>query len=105
MRAEWIAAGDFPVSIFDVVLNGYTIRGSIVGARLDLEESLSFAADGKMKATIETQPLGSINDIFGRLKKGNVNGRIVLDIENDQRQPAAGREGELVGASGKPWRH
>ena len=24
--------GEFPVSIFDVVLNGYTIRGSIVGA-------------------------------------------------------------------------
>jgi propanol-preferring alcohol dehydrogenase len=98
--------GDFPVSIFDVVLNGYTIRGSIVGTRLDLEESLAFAADGKVKATIETQPLGSINDIFGRLKKGKVNGRIVLDLEGNARQaPVAGREGELVGASGKAWRH
>lgn len=27
--------GEFPVSIFDLVLNGYTIRGSIVGTRLD----------------------------------------------------------------------
>ena len=35
--------GDFPVSIFDVVLNGTTIRGSIVGTRLDLKESLEFA--------------------------------------------------------------
>src|SRR6201988_409291 len=98
--------GDFPVSIFDVVLNGYTIRGSIVGTRLDVEESLAFAADGKVKATIETLPLGSINDIFGRLKKGKVNGRVVLDIGGDARQVSgAGREGELVGASGKAWRH
>jgi len=72
--------GDFPVSIFDLVLNGYTIRGSIVGTRKDLEESLAFAADGKVKATIETQPLESINAIFDRLRHGKVNGRVVLDI-------------------------
>jgi alcohol dehydrogenase, propanol-preferring len=73
--------GEFPVSIFDVVLNGYTIRGSIVGTRLDLEESLEFAAEGKVKATIETLPLESINDVFSRLKKGQVNGRVVLDLK------------------------
>jgi propanol-preferring alcohol dehydrogenase len=72
--------GEFPVSIFDLVLNGYTIRGSIVGTRLDLEEALSFAAEGKVKAIIETQPLESINDIFQRLKTGKVNGRVVLTI-------------------------
>lgn len=72
--------GEFPVSIFEVVLNRYTIRGSIVGTRLDLEEALTFAAEGKVKATIETQPLESINDVFARLKTGKVNGRIVLAI-------------------------
>ena len=72
--------GEFPVSVFDIVLNGYTIRGSIVGTRLDLEEALSFAAEGKVKAIIETQPLESINDIFQRLKAGKVNGRVVLTI-------------------------
>jgi len=36
--------GEFPVSIFDLVLNGYTLRGSIVGTGLDLEESLIFAS-------------------------------------------------------------
>lgn len=72
--------GEFPVSVFDVVLNGYTIRGSIVGPRLDLEEALSFAAEGKVKAIIETQPLDSINDVFQRLKAGKVNGRVVLAI-------------------------
>ena len=72
--------GEFPISIFDVVLNRYTIRGSIVGTRIDLEEALTFAADGKVKATIETQPLASINDVFARLKSGQVNGRVVLQI-------------------------
>jgi alcohol dehydrogenase, propanol-preferring len=77
--------GEFPVSIFDLVLNGQTVRGSIVGTRKDLEEALQFAAEGKVKATIEEQPLGSINDIFDRLKKGKVNGRIVLDIAAESR--------------------
>jgi alcohol dehydrogenase, propanol-preferring len=72
--------GEFPVSIFDLVLNGQTVRGSIVGTRKDLEEALQFAAEGKVKATIEKQPLASINSVFDRLKKGKVNGRIVLDI-------------------------
>lgn len=78
--------GEFPISIFDVVLNRFTIRGSIVGTRLDLEEALAFAAEGKVKATIETQPLGSINDVFSRLKTGNVNGRVVLGIGSDALQ-------------------
>jgi propanol-preferring alcohol dehydrogenase len=75
-----LPAGEFPVSIFDVVLNGYTICGSIVGTRLDLEESLAFAAEGKVKATIEPLPLNSVNDVFDRMKKGKINGRVVLEI-------------------------
>ena len=81
--------GEFPVSIFDVVLNRYTIRGSIVGTRLDLEEALAFAAEGKVKATIETLPLESVNDVFNRLRTGKVNGRVVLGIGEQ-----AGREGK-----------
>jgi propanol-preferring alcohol dehydrogenase len=72
--------GEFPVSIFDMVLNRYTIRGSIVGSRLDLEEALSFAVEGKVKATIETLALESVNDVFKRLRTGQVNGRVVLGI-------------------------
>ncbi len=72
--------GEFPVSIFDVVLNRYTIRGSIVGTRIDLEEALAFAAEGKVKATIATQPLSSINEVFEQLKTGKINGRVVLGI-------------------------
>ena len=72
--------GDFQVSIFDVVLNRYTLRGSIVGTRQDLQEALAFAAQGKVKATIEQQPLESINAVFARLKEGKINGRVVLNV-------------------------
>jgi propanol-preferring alcohol dehydrogenase len=30
--------GEFPVSIFDLVLNRYTLRGSIVGTRKETEQ-------------------------------------------------------------------
>jgi propanol-preferring alcohol dehydrogenase len=63
-----------------MVLNRYTIRGSIVGTRLDLEEALTFAAEGKVRATIETLALESINDVFERLRTGQVNGRVVLGM-------------------------
>lgn len=73
--------GDFPLSIFDTVLNGVTVRGSIVGTRLDLQEALDFAGNGKVKATIATERLEHINDVFARMHKGDIQGRIVIDFE------------------------
>ncbi|HKD91892.1 MAG TPA: alcohol dehydrogenase AdhP [Terriglobales bacterium] len=78
-----LPAGEFPISIFDVVLNRHTIRGSIVGTRLDLQEALTFAAEGKVKATIETVPLESVNGVFERLRKGTVEGRVVFGIREE----------------------
>jgi propanol-preferring alcohol dehydrogenase len=72
--------GDFPVPLFDVVANCITIRGSFVGNREDMAETLAFAAEGKIKADIELQPLSAINEIFNRLEHGKVAGRIVLDF-------------------------
>lgn len=73
--------GDFPLSIFDTVLNGITVRGSIVGTRLDLQEALAFAGEGKVKATVETARLEGINDVFGRMRQGDIRGRVVLDFD------------------------
>ncbi|MEQ8464774.1 alcohol dehydrogenase AdhP [Coleofasciculus sp. E1-EBD-02] len=72
--------GEFPTPIFEVVLKRITIRGSIVGTRKDMQECLQFAAEGKVKPTLEKQPLEEINQIFDRLRNGQVNGRIVLQI-------------------------
>ena len=72
--------GSFPLDIFGMVLNGVTVRGSIVGTRLDLQESLDFAALGKVKATVSTDRLENINAVFQRMHQGRIEGRVVLDM-------------------------
>jgi propanol-preferring alcohol dehydrogenase len=72
--------GDFPTPLFDVVANCITIRGSFVGNREDMAECLAFAAEGKVKADIELQPLSAINEVFDRLEHGKVAARVVLDF-------------------------
>ena len=51
-----------------------------VGTRLDLQESLDFAAQGKVRATVHQGKLEDINDIFAKMHKGQIEGRIVLDM-------------------------
>ncbi|WP_019535443.1 alcohol dehydrogenase AdhP [Paenibacillus ginsengihumi] len=75
-----LPASELPIPIFDTVLNGVTVKGSIVGTRKDMQEALEFAARGQVKAMIEVQPLESINEVFERMEQGNINGRIVLKI-------------------------
>jgi len=72
--------GSFPLPIFDTVLNGLTVRGSIVGSRLDLQEALAFAGAGKVAATVATARLEEINAVFDRMRAGTIDGRIVLDL-------------------------
>lgn len=76
-----IPPGDFPVPLFDVVADCISIRGSFVGNREDLAQSLSFAAEGKVKADIELQPLTAINEVFTRLEHGDVPARVVLQFQ------------------------
>lgn len=74
--------GEFPVPLFDVVANCITIRGSFVGTRQDMAAALAFAAEGKVKADIELQPLSVINRVLDRLEHGDVAARVVLESEN-----------------------
>jgi propanol-preferring alcohol dehydrogenase len=97
MVLNGLPPGDFPVSIFDVVLNGTTIRGSIVGTRLDLKESLEFASSGKVKAVVKAEPLENINSIFERMHKGTIEGRIVVDYHmKESREKTENLREELV---------
>lgn len=71
--------GDFPAPIFDIVLKGLTIRGSIVGSRQDMAEALDFFARGLVHPTVETASLDDINEVFGRMEQGKIDGRVVID--------------------------
>jgi propanol-preferring alcohol dehydrogenase len=85
--------GDFPVPLFDVVANCLTIRGSFVGTRQDMAEALAFAADGRVKADIELQPLSAINTVFDRLQHGDVAARVVLEFPGVSAAAVPEREG------------
>jgi len=73
-----LPAGDFPASIFEIVLKGLTVRGSIVGTRQDLEEALEFYARGEIHPTVATRNLSEINVVFDEMKHGKIDGRVVI---------------------------
>lgn len=75
-----LPAGEFGLSIFDVVLRGLTLRGSIVGTRRDLAEALDFYARGEVSSTAAAEPFNSVNDILDRMKSGSLQGRAVLEL-------------------------
>jgi len=70
----------FELSIFDMVLNRKTVRGSIVGTRKDLEECLAFAAEGKVAVHYTLDRLENINQILAKMKGGKIQGRIVIQM-------------------------
>jgi propanol-preferring alcohol dehydrogenase len=80
MALVGLPPGDFALPIFETVLNRITVRGSIVGTRQDLVECLAFAGEGKVRAHFSWEPLDAVNDIFDRLERGTVDGRIVMRI-------------------------
>jgi propanol-preferring alcohol dehydrogenase len=90
--------GSFPLPIFEVVLKALTIRGSIVGTRLDLAEALSFAGEGLVHAITKAERIEDINDVFDRMRAGKIDGRIVLDIAGTHSGLAPKEEAVLTAA-------
>ncbi len=80
MALVGLPPGNFDLPIFDVVLNAKTVRGSIVGTRKDLQESLEFAGEGKVAAHYSMDKLDNINGIFDQMRAGKIDGRIVVSI-------------------------
>lgn len=75
-----LPSGEFSVDIFSMILNRKTIRGSIVGTRVDLDECLSIAAQGKIECTIQERKLEEINEILAEMQAGQIKGRVVLRL-------------------------
>ena len=66
--------------IFETVLNGITVLGSIVGTRKDLAEVYAIHAQGRTRVIRETRRLDEVNECFEEVEKGNVKARIVFDL-------------------------
>ena len=73
------ADNEVKLPIFETVLNGITIVGSIVGTRKDLREVFELHAAGKTRVIRETRPLDHVNEAIADVEAGRVAARIVLE--------------------------
>jgi alcohol dehydrogenase, propanol-preferring len=64
--------------IFETVLNGITVKGSIVGTRVDLREVFELHAAGKTHVIVEEHALDEVNECIERVDAGEVPARIVF---------------------------
>ncbi|MGW0566045.1 zinc-dependent alcohol dehydrogenase [Streptomyces tauricus] len=74
------AHGTIQVPIFDTVLGGTSVLGSIVGTRQDLAEVFRLHAAGRTRVIYETRPLDSVNESIDAVLHGHVKARIVFDL-------------------------
>jgi propanol-preferring alcohol dehydrogenase len=73
------ADNEVKLPIFETVLNGITIVGSIVGTRADLREVFELHAAGKTHVTREVRPLDQVNESIADVEAGRVTARIVFE--------------------------
>jgi alcohol dehydrogenase, propanol-preferring len=66
--------------IFETVLQGITVTGSIVGTRNDLAEVFQLHADGRTRVVSETIALDDVNEAIARVERGDVPARLVFTM-------------------------
>ena len=72
--------GAFELPIFETVLKGVSVIGSIVGTRQDLREVFALHAGGRTEVVIETRELDDIADSMDDVLAGKVPARIVFEF-------------------------
>jgi propanol-preferring alcohol dehydrogenase len=70
----------FPLPIFETVLRGIHVIGSLVGTREDLAEVFELHAAGRTRVELETRRLEQVNECFDDVLAGRVTARLVLDL-------------------------
>ncbi|MFJ8438978.1 alcohol dehydrogenase AdhP [Kitasatospora griseola] len=74
------ADGALELPVFDTVLNGTSVVGSIVGTREDLAEVFRLHALGRTRVIRETRRLDEVNGCFDEVLSGKVAARLVFDL-------------------------
>ncbi|GAB3292572.1 alcohol dehydrogenase AdhP [Parasphingorhabdus pacifica] len=68
--------------IFETVLNGITIIGSIVGTRGDVADVFQLHQQGRTKVIREARQLDEVNTCFEEVETGRVKARLVFDLRS-----------------------
>jgi alcohol dehydrogenase, propanol-preferring len=66
--------------IFETVLKGLKVVGSLVGSRVDLAETFELHADGRTKIVSEPRRLDQVNQAMAEVEAGQVEARLVFDL-------------------------
>jgi propanol-preferring alcohol dehydrogenase len=67
--------------IFETVLKGIKVIGSLVGTRVDLAETFELHADGRTRIVRESRQLEQVNESIDEVLKGQVEARLVFDLQ------------------------
>jgi propanol-preferring alcohol dehydrogenase len=72
------AEGSLTIPVFDTVLNGTSIIGSIVGTRADLSEVFALHAARRTRVIYEDRHLSEVNEAIAEVLQGRIPARLVL---------------------------
>jgi alcohol dehydrogenase, propanol-preferring len=73
------ASGTLRIPVFDTVLNGTSVIGSIVGTRADLIDVFGLHSAGRTRVIYETRPLAYVNEAISEVLQGKAKARLVLE--------------------------
>ncbi|MBA3288892.1 MAG: zinc-dependent alcohol dehydrogenase, partial [Acidimicrobiia bacterium] len=79
------AHNEFQLPVFQTVLKGISILGSIVGTRQDLSEVFELHRAGRRRVVFDPRPLEDINDAVDDVLAGRVPARLVFDLRPEAR--------------------
>jgi propanol-preferring alcohol dehydrogenase len=74
------ADGKLTIPIFDTVLGGISVIGSIVGTRNDLADVFALHAAGRTRVIAESRKLDDVNACFDDVLAGRVPARLVFEF-------------------------
>ena len=74
------ADNELRLPVFETVLGGISVIGSIVGTRRDLAEVFELHAAGRTRVVYETRRLDEVNEAMAEVLAGTVAARLVFDL-------------------------
>jgi propanol-preferring alcohol dehydrogenase len=74
------AEGALQIPIFDTVLGGISVIGSIVGTRQDLADVFALHAAGRTRVIAQARKLEEVNTCFAEVLAGSVPARLVIEF-------------------------
>jgi propanol-preferring alcohol dehydrogenase len=77
------AAGTMQIPIFETVVKGISIIGSIVGTRQDLAEVFALHAAGRTRVVAEERSLDDVNTSMAEVLSGKIPARLVFEFAKE----------------------